>query len=105
MDYFEDFKDSFDYQIQGTEKLKQQYYETKEQIGLLMDDPTITELLGRFKNDIHEYTFEEQRSLILLSIQKISIDFDKENQVSIEYRLTPFVDIENLINSFNNETA
>lgn len=104
-DLYDDLKESFDYQIQGTEKLKQQYYETKEQIGLLMDDPTITELLGRFKIDIHEYTFEEQRSLILLSIQKISIDFNKVNQVSIEYRLTPFVDIENLINSFNNETA
>lgn len=43
-----------------------------------MDDPTIVELLGRFKNDIHKYSFEEQCSLILFSIQKISIDFDKE---------------------------
>lgn len=104
-DYYEDLKESFNYQIHTTEKLKQQYYETKEQMSLLMDDPSIVELLGRFKNDIHDYSFEEQRSLILLSIQKISIDFNKENHVSIEYRLTPFVDIENLINSFDNETA
>lgn len=105
IEFYEDIKESFDFQIDATEKLKQQYYETKEQISSLMNDPTITELLSRFKNDIQEYSFEEQRSLILLSIQKISIDFNKENQVSIEYRLTPFVDIENLINSFNNGTA
>lgn len=95
-EFYEEIKEkSFNYQIQSTEKLKQQYYETEEQIGLLMDDPTITELLGRFNNDIHKYSFKEQRSLFLLSIQKISINFDKEKKVSIEYRLTPFVDIEN----------
>ena len=104
-EFYEDIKESFELQIDSTEKLKQQYIETKEQISLLMNDTTIVELFDRFKNDIHQYTFEEQRSLILLSIQNISIDFNKGDQVSIEYRLTPFIDIENLINSFINETS
>lgn len=105
MEFYDDLKESFELQIDATKKLKQQYHETKEQISLLMNDPTLVELLDRFKNDIYQYTFEEQRSLILLSIQNINVDFNKENQVSIEYHLTPFIDIENLINSFNNEKS
>lgn len=104
-EFYEEIKESFDYQIRNKEKRKQQYYETKEQIDLLMNDPLIVELLGRFKNDIHVYSYEEQRSLILLSMKKISINFEEEHNLSIEYRLTPFVEIENLINSLNNDTA
>lgn len=70
-----------------------------------MDDPTILELLDQFKIAIHDYSFEEQRSPILLSIRKISINYNTENHVNIEYRLTPLIDIENLIESLNNETA
>jgi DNA-directed RNA polymerase subunit RPC12/RpoP len=103
--YYLDLKEGFELQIAATESQKQQYLTVREEIDYQLNDPMLYELLDRFKQDIPSYTFEEQRSTLLLAIEKITINFDANNQITIGYRLTPFVDIENLINSLDNESA
>lgn len=103
--YYTELKESFELQIEAIEIQKQQYLTVKEEIDYQLKDNMLYELFGRFKQDISSYTFEEQRSLLLLAVEKISINFDANNQTTIGYRLTPFVDIENVINSLDEESA
>ncbi|MFS0865341.1 recombinase family protein [Fredinandcohnia sp. 179-A 10B2 NHS] len=103
--YYPELKESFELQLVAIETQKQQYLTVKEEVDYQLKDNMLYELLGRFKQDISSYTFEEQRSLLLLAVEKISINFDANNQTTIGYRLTPFVDIENMINSLDDESA
>lgn len=103
--YYPELKESFELQIEAIETQKQQYLTVKEEIDYQLNDSMLYELLGRFKQDISSYAFEEQRSLLLLAVEKITINFDANNQTRIGYRLTPFVDIENVINSLDDESA
>lgn len=102
--YYPDLKESFELQIAATKNQKQQYLTVKEGIDYQLNDPMLYELFERFKQDIRAYSFEEQRSLFLLATEKITINFDANNQIKIEYRLTPFVEIENVMNSIDNKT-
>jgi site-specific DNA recombinase len=75
-------------------------------MSMLLNDELQFELIDRLKQDIHDYSFEEKRSIILLAIKKIEIDFSRDNHTSIEYRLTPYIDIETLMESIDkSETA
>lgn len=103
--FYPDLKESFELQIAITENTKLQYLEANEKIDYLLNDPMFYELFARFKEDIHNYSFEEQRSLLMLAIQRITIDFGKNNQTMIEYRLTPFVELEKLVSSLDDESA
>lgn len=103
--FYYDLKESFELQIAFKEHIKLQYHEAKAKIDYLLNDPMIVELLGRFKEDLTAYSFEEQRSILLLAVQKVSINFEKANQINIEYRLTPYVDLEKLIHSKDEEPA
>lgn len=103
--FYPDLKESFELQIAATENTKTQYLEANEKIDYLLNDPMLYELFARFKEDIHNYSFEEQRSLLMLAIHKITINFEKNNQTMIEYRLTPFVELENLVGSISDDSA
>lgn len=103
--FYPDLKESFELQIAATKKTKLQNLEANEKIDYLLNDPMLCELFTRFKEDIHNYSFEEQRSLLILAIHRITINFDKNNQTMIEYRLTPFVELEKLVSSLDDESA
>jgi site-specific DNA recombinase len=103
--YYSDLKESFELQIAALENTKLQYHEAKEKIDYLLHDPMVYELFDRFKEDLKSYSFEEQRSILLLAIQRITINFKKDRQTIIEYRLTPFVELEKLIHSLDEESA
>jgi site-specific DNA recombinase len=100
-EYYYEIKEGFDLQIASTRNTMIQYNESKEKIDYLLNDQMIYELFDRFKEDIKNYSFEEQRSILLLAIHKLTIDFEKDRYTNIEYRLTPFVELENIINSFD----
>lgn len=104
-EYHLDFKESFELQIAAIESQKLQCLAVKEEIKYQLNDPMLYELIERFKQDIQHYSFEEQRSLLLLAVEKITINFFTNNQTTIGYRLTPFVEIENVINTINDESA
>ncbi|WP_185806781.1 recombinase family protein [Bacillus salinus] len=103
--YYPDLKESFELQIDNIKNQQLHYRAVREEIDYQLKDPMLYELLDRFKQDISSYTFEEQRSLLLLSIEKITIEFDANNHTRIVYRLTPFVDVENVINSLDDKSA
>lgn len=103
--FYQDLQESFELQIAALEKTKVQYLEADEIIDYLGKDPMFYELFDRFKEDIYTYSYEEQRSLLLLSIKKITINFEKNNDITIEYRLTPFIELENLISSLDDDSA
>lgn len=80
------------------ERNKIHHLETLEKIDLLQNEGMYEELLDRFKQDIYKYSNEEKRTIFLLTINKIEIDFSKNNYLYIDYRLTPFVTLEESFN-------
>lgn len=75
------------------ERDKTLYVNTEEKIEHLSKDRITLELIDRFKQDIHSYSNVEKRSILLLSIKAVSYNF-KRNDFEIEYRLSPYVEIE-----------
>ena len=54
----------------------------------------VTKQVGlRFKQNFNEYNKVEKRTLLLQAIKKIKYDVN-ENEVLIEYRMTPYVELE-----------
>ncbi|MFE6167742.1 hypothetical protein ACFVP8_07630 [Viridibacillus arvi] len=80
-------------QLKSMEKDKTLYVNTQEKIELLLMEGVTIELVDRFKQDIHSYSNVEKRAILLLAVKSISYDF-KRNDFEIEYRLTPYVEIE-----------
>ncbi|WP_160314234.1 hypothetical protein [Bacillus sp. 522_BSPC] len=99
--FFKDVKESFELQIRLFEKNNTELNTALEQIKALQNDETQIELIDRFKQSIHEYSLEEKRSIILLAVESVEVDFNRKNHIKIEYRLTPYIDLENLVNSIN----
>ncbi|WP_064091544.1 recombinase family protein [Rossellomorea aquimaris] len=78
------------------------------EIQLLIDriEKTLTqntdELIERFVQNFESYSNEELTSTLLLSIQEILADFEQETpELYIDYRLTPYVELENQSNYYN----
>ncbi|MFE8703995.1 recombinase family protein [Cytobacillus sp. FJAT-54145] len=99
--FFKDVKESFELQIRFFEKNNTELNTALEQIKALQDDEKQIELIDRFKQSIHEYSLEEKRYIILLAVESVEVDFNRKNHIKIEYRLTPYIDLENLVNSIN----
>jgi site-specific DNA recombinase len=60
------------------------------------------ELLERFVQNFETYSNEELTSTLLLSIKEIKVDFDQDiPELYIDYRLTPYVELENKTNYYN----
>lgn len=104
-EYYLELKEIFEMQILTTTKEIQEYHTTREQIDFLIEDEMQTELIGRFKQDIHRYSNEEKRAIFLLAIEKIGVNFSKDNHIRIDYRLTPYVEIEDLMKQIGIESA
>ena len=87
--------------------LQTKYKNTTQQENrlILSEDEMQAELIGRFKQDIHNYTNEEKRAIFLLAIETIGINFSKDNHIRIDYRLTPYVEIEDLMKQLDIESA
>ncbi len=100
-EFYKDIKESFDLQIKYHEKENERLNIALEQIKQLQKDDKQTELIDRFKQNIQKYALEEKRSIILLAIESIEVNFERRNHIKIEYRLTPYVELENLVNSIN----
>ncbi|MEB1808964.1 MAG: recombinase family protein [Bacillaceae bacterium] len=100
-EFFKDIKESFELQLKFYQKKNVEFNYALEQIKQLQNDEKQKELIDRFKQDIHEYSLEEKRSIILLAIESVEVYFERRNHIKIEYRLTPYVDLENLISSIN----
>ena len=99
-DNYELIQEIVNKQLNDLEKEKAAYAQTKEQIERLLKEQVTIELLERFKQNVQLYSNTEKRSILLLVINSIVYDF-KKNDFEIEYRLTPYVEIENLM-SINN---
>jgi site-specific DNA recombinase len=58
------------------------------------------ELIDRFKQNFESYSKEELTSTLILSIQEILVEFGATIlEIYINFRLTPFVELENMYNS------
>ncbi|MGA3674370.1 hypothetical protein [Lysinibacillus agricola] len=97
-DHDEILQDIIETQLKAMEKEKTSYVQTHERIEQLLNEQMTIELLNRFKQDIHLYSHTEKRAILMLAIKSIAYDF-KRNDFEIEYRLTPYVEIEALIGS------
>jgi site-specific DNA recombinase len=100
-EFFQEISESFKLQINFLEQEQVHLKETLEKLEHLYKDSKPEELFNRFKEDIYKYSNEEKRAIFLLSIKKISINFERENFSSIDYRLTPYVEIEKVIDDIN----
>ncbi len=60
------------------------------------------ELLERFVQNFETYSNEELTSTLILSIKEIIVDFEQDiPELYIDYRLTPYVELENKTNYYN----
>ncbi|AWE06055.1 hypothetical protein DCE79_00905 [Lysinibacillus sp. 2017] len=70
--------------------------ETMEEIDLLLNDDflivTLKEMLNHSFNDFSD---TELRVFFLLFLDEVQINFEKNNEIQISYRLSPFVSLEN----------
>lgn len=83
-------------QLKELEKERITYIQTQKRIKHLLNEPMTLHLLNRFKEDISAYSKNEQRSILSLAIKSIFYDFER-NEFEINYRLTPYVEIEALL--------
>ncbi|MCM3393715.1 recombinase family protein [Cytobacillus oceanisediminis] len=102
-EFYEDIKESFTLQIKSVEEERTKLLNVLEQIRVLSEYGEPLELISRFKEDIYKYNNEEKRSIFLIAIKEISIDFIRKNFIEINYRLTPFVEVETTIDKLNNK--
>lgn len=90
---YDEILEIIELQLKSMEKDKTLYINTQEKIEQLLIESVTIELIDRFKQDIHSYSIVEKRSILLLAIKVISYDYKRE-KFEIEYRLTPYVEIE-----------
>ena len=93
---YDEILDICNHRIKSIEAEKIRYINTQEKIKQLLIENVTMELIDRFKQDIHSYNNVEKRSILLLAIEAISYNF-KQGKVEIEYRLTPYVEIETMM--------
>ncbi|MEH7383319.1 zinc ribbon domain-containing protein [Bacillus sp. JJ1533] len=93
-------KETYELQIQYRNIKLMEIESLIEQIGKIMGK-TQDEFLHRFKQNINSYTNEELTSLLLLTFKEILVKFD-DNRISVktQYRLSPFVEIEEKTNYY-----
>jgi len=96
-EFYEELYPAIENQLDFTEKQKLNYNHILLRIEDLLDDHMSMEIIERFAQDIRQYNNEEIRSIFLLSIKQIDFD-SKRNHFNIEYRLSPYVEIETLMN-------
>jgi len=95
-DFYLEFKEAFDLQLKLKEKEKALYSNVLQRINDLLEDPMTVELIDRFSQNLQQYSNEEKRSILLLTLNKLKYAFER-NHFIIDYRLSPFVDIETLM--------
>lgn len=82
-------------------KLSKQIQEANrfiEQISLLLQNQNFNELFSTVEtSNIMNFKNAELRTLLLTLFKKIIIDFDNNNHTSIEYKLSPFPEIEHYL--------
>ncbi|MGG0251807.1 recombinase family protein [Peribacillus frigoritolerans] len=98
MEYYEEFLQAFKLQLKLKEENKLLYNKVLIQIDCLLEDQMTLELIDRYTLNVQQYSNEEKRSIILLAIKKIVCDF-KRDHCAIEYRLSPYIDIESIMDS------
>lgn len=81
--------------LESKSVLKSKLIETIEVINSLLEDDNLTLILKHFINaNLENFSDNELRTACLLVFQKITIDFDMTSCNYVEYKLSPFVDIE-----------
>lgn len=70
--------------------------ETMEEIDLLLNSDYLIVILKEMLNhSFNDFSDTELRVFFLLFFDKIQINFEKNNEIQISYRLSPFVSLEN----------
>ncbi|WP_195892880.1 recombinase family protein [Bacillus massiliigorillae] len=95
-EFYEELLQAVESQLKFQEKQKLYYQSVLLRIEELSKDQMLLEIIARFLLDIYRYSTEEKRSIFLLSIKQIEFDF-KRDHFNIEYRLSPYVEIETLM--------
>lgn len=101
-EHYDEFREAIELQLKSKEQNKLNYINVRSQIDLLLEDNMTSELIDRFHQDLHNYSNEEKKSIFLLSIRKINYDFNRDH-LAIEYRLSPYVEIESLMDSITEQ--
>lgn len=71
--------------------------ETMDEINLLLDDHYIEEISKKMiQHSFLSFTDTELRVFFLMYFDEVTIDFEKNNDIQISYRLSPFVMLENI---------
>ncbi|QCR33724.1 recombinase family protein [Lysinibacillus sp. SGAir0095] len=79
---------------------------TIDEINLLLEDEndylllTLNEML---QHSFYDFSDTELRVFFLMYFEEVLIDFDKNNEIHISYRLSPFVSLENVITGYITE--
>ena len=95
-DFYLEYNEAFELQLTLKKNEKNLYINAIQRIDELLEDPMTSALIDRFSQDLQVYSNEEKRSIILLTINKLKYVFNR-NHFIIDYRLTPFVDLETLM--------
>lgn len=82
--------------LKALEHEKLLYANSCEKIKTLIKEDITKESLNRFSQDFQSYSNVEKRSLLLQAIKEIKYDF-KNNTFLIEYRITPYAEIEDYL--------
>lgn len=102
-EHYDVMNEAINYQLNFKQQAKSLYMKTLSRIEELLEEDALTlELIDRFKQDFHLYSNEEKRSILLQSIKKIDFDFKRTHFV-IEYRLSPYVEIETVVDSISKQ--
>jgi len=102
-EHYDVMNEAINYQLKFKQQAKLLYIKTLSRIEELLEEDALTlELIDRFKQDFHLYSNEEKRSILLQSIKKIDFDF-KRTHFAIEYRLSPYVEIETVVDSISKQ--
>ncbi|QNK88695.1 recombinase family protein [Sporosarcina sp. resist] len=70
--------------------------ETIDEINLLLeDDYLLVTLKEMLKHSFYDFADTELRVFFLIFFEEVAINFEKNNEIHISYRLSPFVSLEN----------
>lgn len=70
--------------------------ETIDEINLLLeDDYLLVTLKEMLKHSFYDFADTELRVFFLMFFEEVAINFEKNNEIHISYRLSPFVSLEN----------
>lgn len=70
--------------------------ETIEEINLLLEEEyLVVTLREMLQHSFYDFTDTELRVFFLMFFEEVAINFEKNNEIHISYRLSPFVSLEN----------